>query len=161
MLSYVIEVMNMSFNQKDYIKGYNKETYKMFPFRVRKDDNEIIDKLNSVPSMNKYINTLIKNDIHHNVLTIKEIKERIIPVMKKHNINEIYLFGSYARGEAKNSSDVDIYCESGDIETFIDQGFLEDELEAALGKDVDIVFIGSQLDEFFKEQLEGDKIRIC
>ena len=63
--------------------------------------------------------------------------------------------------EAKNSSDVDIYCESGDIETFIDQGFLEDELEATLGKDVDIVFTGSQLDEFFKEQIEVDKIRIC
>lgn len=150
----------MSFNQKNYINNFNKETYKMFPFRVRKDDLDIIEKLNSVPSMNKYINNLIENDIHRNVLTIKEIKERIIPVMKKHNINEIYLFGSYARGEAKNSSDVDIYCEAGDIETYIDQGFLEDELEAALGKDVDIIFIGSQLDDYFKKQLEGDKIRI-
>ena len=151
----------MSFNQKNYINNFNKETYKMFPFRVRKDDLDIIEKLNSVPSMNKYINNLIENDIHRNVLTIKEIKERIIPVMNKHNINEIYLFGSYARGEAKNSSDVDIYCEAGDIETYIDQGFLEDELEAALGKDVDIIFIGSQLDDYFKEQLEGDKIRLC
>ena len=150
----------MSFNQKNYNNNFNKETYKMFPFRVRKDDLDIIEKLNSVPSMNKYINNLIENDIHRNVLTIKEIKERIIPVMKKHNINEIYLFGSYARGEAKNSSDVDIYCEAGDIETYIDQGFLEDELEAALGKDVDIIFIGSQLDDYFKKQLEGDKIRI-
>ena len=150
----------MSFNQKNYINNFNKETYKMFPFRVRKDDLDIIEKLNSVPSMNKYINNLIENDIHRNVLTIKEIKERIIPVMNKHNINEIYLFGSYARGEAKNSSDVDIYCEAGDIETYIDQGFLEDELEAALGKDVDIIFIGSQLDDYFKEQLEGDKIKI-
>ncbi|MBR6226404.1 MAG: nucleotidyltransferase domain-containing protein, partial [Bacilli bacterium] len=74
--------------------------------------------------------------------------------------HEVYLFGSYARGEAKSNSDVDIYCEAGDIKSFIDQGFLEDELSKALGKDVDIVFIGSKMDDFFKNQLEEDKIRI-
>ena len=151
----------MSFNQKKYIDNYNKNTYKMFPFRVKKDDIKVIEKLSSVPSMNKYIYSLIDNDINPTVLTIKQIKDRIIPVLLKHNIHEIYLFGSYARGEAKNTSDVDIYCESGDIKTFIDQGYLEDELVEALGKDVDIVFIGSRMDDFFKKQLEGDKIRIC
>ena len=150
----------MSFNQKKYIDNYNKNTYKMFPFRVKKDDIKVIEKLSSVPSMNKYIYSLIDNDINPTVLTIKQIKDRIIPVLLKHNIHEVYLFGSYARGEAKNTSDVDIYCESGDIKTFIDQGYLEDELVEALGKDVDIVFIGSRMDDFFKKQLEGDKIRI-
>ena len=162
MLSYVCkEVRNMSFDQKEYIDNYNKNNYRMFPFRVRKDDKDVIDKLTSVPSMNKYIYSLINNDINPNVLTIKQIKERIIPILSKHNIHEVYLFGSYARGEAKNTSDVDIYCEAGNIKTFIDQGFLEDELVEALGKEVDIVFIGSRMDNFFKQQLEGDKIRIC
>lgn len=151
----------MSFNQKKYIDNYNKATYKMFPFRVRKDDIAVIEKLNSVPSMNKYIYSLIDNDINPSVLTIKQIKDRILPILKKHNINEVYLFGSYSRGEAKNTSDVDIYCERGDIKTLIDQGFLEDELIAALGKEIDIVFIGSKMDDYFKEQIEGDKIRIC
>ena len=161
MLSYVCKEEDiMSFNQKEYIDGYNKNTYKMFPFRIRKDDKEILDKLSSVPSMNKYIRSLIDNDVNPSVLTIKQIKERILPVLAKHNIHKVYLFGSYARGEAKNTSDVDIYCEEGDIKTFIDQGFLEDELKEALGKDVDIVFIGTRLNDYFKEQLEGDKIRI-
>ena len=78
-----------------------------------------------------------------------------------HNIREVYLFGSYARGEAKNTSDIDIYCEAGDIKTFIDQGFLGDELAEALGKDVDIIFMGSRMDDFFRKQLDGDKIRLC
>ena len=95
-----------------------------------------------------------------NALTIIQIKERILPILAKHNIHEVYLFGSYSRVEANNKSDVDIYCEAGDINTFIDQGFLEDELESSLGKDVDIIFIGSTLDDYFLEQLEGDKIRI-
>ena len=151
----------MSFNQKTYIGQYNKNTYKMFPFRVRKDDVEILKKLKDVPSVNSYLHNLIENDINPNVLTIKQIKERIIPILQKHDIHEIYLFGSYARGEANNQSDIDIYCESGDIKTFIDQGFLEEELMQALGKDVDIVFIGSKMDELFEKELEKDKIRIC
>ena len=152
---------SMAFNQKEYIEGYNKSTYKLFPFRVRKDKVDVIKKLTSVPSMNGYINELIENDIHREVLTIKQIKERILPILAKHNIHEVYLFGSYARGEAKNSSDVDILCEAGDIRTFIDQGFLEDELVESLGKEVDIVFMDARMDDLFKEQLEKDKIRLC
>lgn len=130
----------------------------MYPFRVRKDNISITDKLSSVSNINSYINSLIEKDLY--VLTIKQIKERILPVLSKHNIHEVYLFGSYARGEANRDSDVDIYCEPGEIKTFIQQGFLEDELKTALGKDVDIVFIGSKLDDYFKKQLEGDKIKI-
>lgn len=132
----------------------------MFPFRVRKDDKKIIDKLISEPSMNKYIYNLISNDISRNVLTIKEIKNHILPIFSKHNIHEVYLFGSYARGEATTSSDIDIYCEPGNIKTFIDQGFLEDELKEATNKNIDIVFFGSRMDDYFKEQLDEDKIKI-
>ena len=151
----------MAFNQQKYIDDFNKETYKMFPFRVRKDNIEVINKLNNVPNKNKYIVSLIENNINPSVLTIKQIKTRILPIMAKHNIHEVFLFGSYARGEANNKSDVDIYCESGDIKTLIDQGFFEDELEEALGKEVDIIFIGSQMDDYFKQQLEGDLIKLC
>ena len=153
--------ISMSFNQKEYIGNYNKDNYKLIPIRIRKDNVDITNKLESVPSVNSYILSLIDNDIHRDTLTIKQIKERILPILAKHNIHEVYLFGSYARGEANNKSDVDIYCEPGDINTFIEQGYLEDELEEALGKEVDLIFIGSTLDEYFKEQLEGDKIRLC
>ncbi len=133
----------------------------MIPFRVRKDNIDIINKLNSVNSINGYINALIENDIHPNVLSIKQIKDKALPIFNKHKIKEAYLFGSYARGEAKNSSDVDIYCDPGDVKTLIEQGLFEDELARALNKKVDIVFIGSRMDNYFKEQLEGDKIKIC
>lgn len=151
----------MPFNQKEYIAGYNKETYKMFPFRVRKDNTQIINKLNSVPNKNEYITQLIENNIKPSVLTLKQIKDAIMPVFAKHNIHEVYLFGSYARGEANNKSDVDIFCESGDVRTLIDQGFLEDELMDALGKEVDIIFIGSLMDEYFEEQMRKDLIKLC
>lgn len=151
----------MPFNQSEYINSYNKRNYKMIPFRVRLDDEDVMKKLSSVPSKNNYILSLIYNDINPSILTIKQIKDRILPILAKHGINEVYLFGSYARGEAKSTSDVDIYCSAGDVKSFVDQGFLEEELENALGKSVDLLFIGSRMDEYFKAQLDGDKIRLC
>ncbi len=149
----------MGFNQKNYVNSYNKTTYKMIPFRVRKDKTEILSKLDSVESINHYVNSLIEKDI--GVLTIKQIKETILPILAKHNINEVYLFGSYARGEANQNSDIDIYCNDGDIRTLIQQGILEDELKEATGKEIDIIFFGTKMGEYFKQQLEEDKIKLC
>jgi predicted nucleotidyltransferase/DNA-binding Xre family transcriptional regulator len=94
------------------------------------------------------------------IYTIDEIKERIKPVMKKHRIDEVYLFGSYSRGEATDHSDVDLYCSHGDVRSLLDLSGFQEELENALNKKVDIVTIGSQMHPYFKEQLDKDKIRI-
>ena len=32
--------------------------------------------------------------------TIEEIKQKIIPIAKAHNLKAVYLIGSYAKGEA-------------------------------------------------------------
>ena len=163
MLSYVKEEQSfMSFDQKKYINSYNKNTYKTILFRVRKDNEKIINKLKTTGNLNNYLLQLINDDIDLNVLTIKQIKDRIRPVMEKHNIHDVYLFGSYARGEATSKSDVDIYCEHGDIKTLIDAVGLDDELREALGKEVDVLFFGTTFStDFFKEQLDADKIKIC
>ena len=151
---------NMSFDQNSYIAKYNKENYKMYQFRVKKTNAHIISKLDSVSNKNEYINELIFKD-SGGVLTLKQIKDIIKPILHKHGIDEVYLFGSYARGEATSKSDVDIYCEKGNVRTLIQQGFLEEELEKALKKDVDIVFTTSQMNDFFRNQLEGDLIKLC
>lgn len=143
-----------------YIDKYNKVNYKMYAFRVRKDNYNIIEKLNNTSNRNKYILDLIENDINPSILTIKQIKERIKPVMEKHGIKDVYLFGSYARGEANSNSDVDIYCEKRDIKLLLDDVGLQYELEEALGKKVDIITIGSRMKDYFREQLENDMIKI-
>ena len=122
---------NMSFNQNEYISNFNKNNYKMYQFRVKKSDDNIIKYLDNIENRNGYIVSLINNDLNKSIYTIKEIKTIIKPILNKYGINEIYLFGSYARGEAKESSDIDIYCNKGNVKTFIDQGLLEDELEKA------------------------------
>ena len=43
------------------------------------------------------------------VYSIEEIRQRIEPVAKKYGVSMIWLFGSYARGEATEKSDIDLH----------------------------------------------------
>lgn len=130
----------------------------MYQFRVRKD-SFLVNVLDRVDNRNKYITTLIEND--KKVLTIKEIKQKIKPILNKYGIKDICLFGSYARGEANFNSDVDIFCEKGKIKTLIEQGKLEEELKKALKKEVDVIFKTSKMNDYFKQQIMEDMIRLC
>lgn len=150
----------MSQKKIKYISSYNKENYKMYAFRVKKSDKALIEKLDNLDNRTAYIVNLIKEDIDSIVLTIKSIKERIKPVMEKYKVKDVYLFGSYARGEANSNSDVDIYCDSGDLRTLYDEVNFKEELENALGKEVDVVTIGSSMNEYFKNQIEQDMIKL-
>ena len=134
----------------------------MYQFRIRKEETKMIRYLDGKRDRNSYLLSLIRRDIdRRKILTIKKITETIKPILKEHGIEEVYLFGSYARGEADQQSDVDIYCEKGNIRTLIDQGKLEDELEKALKKKVDVIFTSSVNDEFFEEEIRKDLIKLC
>ena len=151
----------MKTKHQDYIDSYNKENYKMYPFRVKKSDKALIEKLDNVDNRNNYIRNLILEDINPSVLTIKQIRERIKPIMDKHKIKDVYLFGSYSRGEANSDSDIDLYCDEGDIKSLYDEVAFIEELENVLGKKVDLVTIGSKMHPYFKEQIEKDMLKIC
>ena len=117
--------------------------------------------MDNIENRNGYIISLLNSDINRSIYTIKEIKNIIKPILNKYGITEIYLFGSYARGEAEERSDIDIYCNKGNIKTFIDQGLLEEELEDSLNKKVDIIFDSSYIDDYFKTQIMEDMIKLC
>ena len=151
----------MASKKINYISSYNKDNYKMYQFRVKKSDNILISKLDNISNRNAYITDLVLEDINPGILTIKQIKEKIRPVITKHGIKDVYLFGSYARGEATRNSDVDIYCDKGDVKGLFESVGLIKEFEKALGKKVDVVTIGSQMNDYFRTQLEEDMIKIC
>ena len=91
------------------------------------------------------------------VLTIDEIKKRIRPVCEKYNVKELFLFGSYARGEATEDSDVDFRLISGrDIDLFKMVGLRLD-LEEVLEKEVDLI---SEDSKIFKRHYERDAVLI-
>ena len=54
------------------------------------------------------------------VYTVDQIKDKIYPVAEKYDLSKVYLFGSYARGEADEKSDVDVALELEDESSYFD-----------------------------------------
>ena len=79
------------------------------------------------------------------IYTIEQIRSIVEPIAKKYNLKAVYLFGSYARGEADAGSDVDLLVDiSGTgIDTLLKLGGLYNDLEEALGVSIDLVTLDS------------------
>ena len=71
--------------------------------------------------------------------SIEEITRRIAPVAEKYQLPAVYLFGSYARGDATADSDVDLLVRFGDDAMFGAQVRLGDEFNSYFGRKVDVV----------------------
>lgn len=54
------------------------------------------------------------------IYTLDDIEAKIIPIAKQYNISKVYLFGSYARGEEDENSDIDIALELEDVSKYMD-----------------------------------------
>ena len=75
-----------------------------------------------------------------NSVKIKNIKKKITPILKRHDVKKAAIFGSYARGEEKKKSDVDILIEyKRDDKSLFDFVGLKLDLEEKLKKQVDLV----------------------
>ncbi|SPF53190.1 putative nucleotidyltransferase [Candidatus Desulfosporosinus infrequens] len=73
------------------------------------------------------------------VLSLEDIKNIIIPICADYPIRKIGVFGSYARGQADEESDIDLVIEfDGDIGLFSFSG-LKVRLENALKRTIDLV----------------------
>ena len=46
------------------------------------------------------------------IYSIQEIQQRIAPIAKQYGLKAVFLFGSYARGEARQDSDIDLLVDS-------------------------------------------------
>jgi uncharacterized protein len=81
--------------------------------------------------------------IYSNSMTAKEqilntLHEQRAILKRRYPIRRLALFGSWARGDAREDSDVDVLVE---VDPSIGMGFVElaEELEGALGRHVDLV----------------------
>ena len=72
------------------------------------------------------------------VYTTEEIVERILPVVQQYKVERVWLFGSYARGDATEKSDVDLIIKGEFVHGWDYFGLME-ELKEALQKEVDML----------------------
>jgi len=72
-----------------------------------------------------------------------DIKQICGPILRKAGVKRSAVFGSVARGEARNGSDVDILVEFRPGASLYNLMSLEDQLQTALKRDVDVITYGA------------------
>ena len=71
--------------------------------------------------------------------TITEIKEKIVPILKDFKVTRAGIFGSYARGEQRKSSDIDVLIEIDSEASLFRIIELKISLESKINKKFDLV----------------------
>ena len=82
------------------------------------------------------------------IYTIDDIRNKTAPIAKEFGVRRMSLFGSYARGEATDDSDVDLYIDRGKLSNLLQYFAFVDELENVLHCHVDVVTTGIEDKQF-------------
>ncbi|MDW7659668.1 MAG: nucleotidyltransferase family protein [Bacillota bacterium] len=91
--------------------------------------------------------------------TIDDIRRIIKPLAEKYGVAQIYLFGSYARGDATECSDIDLLVYKGSVKgLFALCGFYTD-LETVFSVKIDLLTSGS-LSEDFRNRIKDEEVLI-
>lgn len=89
--------------------------------------------------------------------TIDELREKITPIAKRHGVHSVSLFGSYSRGTATVSSDVDLKIEKGKLRSLFQLCNFRLAIEDALELPVDLV-TSEGSDRDFLEMIKKDEV---
>ena len=92
-------------------------------------------------------------------MDLQEIKQKAIPILKASGVTRSSVFGSYARGEQQEDSDIDILVEFPKGKSLLDLIGLEMDLRDALGKKVDVGTYRS-VSKYVKKYVEQDLVSI-
>ena len=92
--------------------------------------------------------------------TIQSIQRKVLPTLKKYGVKRAGIFGSYAHGEQKKNSDIDMLVEvKGRKFSLLDMVELEYELKKTLRKKVDLLTYNG-ISPFLRERILKEEIRI-
>ena len=95
------------------------------------------------------------------ILSIKEIKKKAVPILKKAGVRRASIFGSVVRGEATPESDIDMLVELDKEKKMdlIDFVGIKQDLQEALNKKVDLVTFNS-VHRLLKDRIMKDRVAI-
>lgn len=91
--------------------------------------------------------------------TFEEIKNKILPFVNEYGIRRVGIFGSFARGDAKESSDIDLIFDFEKSFGLFAMSGLKLALENELGKKIDIVEFSS-LDPYIGKPIMDEVVMI-
>ena len=73
---------------------------------------------------------------------VRSRRGELLRVAARHGARDVRVFGSVARGEADDASDIDFLVEMEPGRSLLDLGGLQADLESLLGRPVDVVTVG-------------------
>ena len=88
------------------------------------------------------------------VFSLDEINRISIPIAEKYGVAKLYIFGSYARKEATENSDVDLLIDKEDVRNLLDYYAFVSDLEDGFGKHVDVVTVTCNDKEFVEKAMK-------
>ncbi len=90
---------------------------------------------------------------------IARIKKAITPLLRQNGVIRAGVFGSYARGQEKKSSDVDILVKFKGKKSLLSLSSLELKIEKKLKKKADVLTYNS-INPHLKERILNEEVRI-
>ena len=90
---------------------------------------------------------------------IEKYKERILTILKKHEVKRASLFGSIVREEMTEQSDIDILIEFDGEKSLLDLAALKRELEETLQCKVDVLTYNS-LHPLLRSTILSEQVKI-
>lgn len=91
------------------------------------------------------------------ILWINEIRNTVAELGRQYGAEKIYLFGSYARGEADHDSGIDLRIDKGKIRGLFALSGFRLALEDQLGTKVDLLTSDSS-DRSFLDRIRGEEV---
>lgn len=89
--------------------------------------------------------------------SVEELRHIVSPIAKQHGVKSVAVFGSYSRGQASETSDVDLKIEKGAVKTLFQLSSFRLALEDALRIPVDLVTSESS-DTAFLDMIAKDEV---
>ena len=90
------------------------------------------------------------------MLTILFDANAIIEILRDNDVARLEVFGSIARGEANENSDVDLLVEFSKRKTLLDVVSLERKMSTVLGRKVDLL-TEAAISPYLREQINRDR----
>ena len=96
-----------------------------------------------------------------NIISFEEIKKKTIPILRDYPVNKATIFGSFSKGEANNTSDIDLYIDTNGKLKGLDFVGLLEILVDTLGIDIDLIDKSHiDKDSFIMQEIESGGIVI-
>ncbi len=90
---------------------------------------------------------------------VKTIKQKVLPILKRHRVNRAALFGSSIKGTMKKDSDIDILVDIKRNISLLDFVGIKLELEETLDRKVDLVEYNT-IKPLLKERILREQVKI-